>query len=268
MQQSRQDDVCVVEDPSCGRASGNGLGKAFLVCQDALVHDLIRAWERIETWLREHQCTSALSELHPPASEEAIQSLQNALPYPLHPHLVQWLRIHDGALPESSLWPFRYSPIKADGMEGGPQYFREAFDDFRSEFTDDGLDPEGPEGPWDPPNAYEFWVPIAVTNTGEYLAVDHRPGDTYGSVREIDYEGSDPWGVIRWANLGEILDEIADGLESGSGVQGSGRTYRYVPQVIQTPPTITDPLSLLHFDRHPWCGGQAARMVSYSAGLR
>ncbi|MFD4977064.1 SMI1/KNR4 family protein [Streptomyces sp. NPDC058424] len=231
----------MVEDPSCGRASGNGLGKAFLVCQDALVDDLIRAWERIETWLREHQCTSDLSELHPPASEEAIQSLQNALPYPLHPHLVQWLRIHDGALPESSLWPFRYSPIKADGMEGGPQYFREAFDDFRSEFTDDGLDPEGPEGPWDPPNAYEFWVPIAVTNTGEYLAVDHRPGDTYGSVREIDYEGSDPWGVIRWANLGEMLDEIADGLESGSGVQGSGRTYRYVPQVIQTPPTITDP---------------------------
>ncbi|MFK4693616.1 SMI1/KNR4 family protein [Streptomyces pristinaespiralis] len=203
--------------------------------------DVIQAWSRIENWLHQHQCTANLEALRPPAPEGAIQSLQDVLPYPLHPHLVQWLRIHDGALPGSALWPFRYSPIKAEGMEGGPQYFREAFDDFRSEFTDDGLDPEGPEGPWDPPNAYEFWVPIAVTNTGEYLAVDHRPGDTYGSVREIDYEGSDPWGVIRWPSLGEMLDEIADGLESGSGVRGGGRTYRYVPQVIQTPPTITDP---------------------------
>lgn len=126
-------------------------------------------------------------------------------------------------------------------MASGPRSFGEAFDDFRAEFSDDGMDPEGPEGPWDPPNAFEFWVPVAVTNTGEYLAVDHRPGDTYGSVREIDYEGSDPWGVIRWPSLAEMLSETADGLESGAGVQGAGRTYRYVPQVVQTPPTTTEP---------------------------
>jgi hypothetical protein len=126
-------------------------------------------------------------------------------------------------------------------MANGPQAFGEAFEDFRAEFSDDGMDPEGPEGPWDPPNAFDFWVPVAVTNTGEYLAVDHRPGDTYGSVREIDYEGSDPWGVIRWSSLAEMLSEIADGLESGVGVQGGGRTYRYVPQVIQTSPTTTAP---------------------------
>ncbi|MBT2364754.1 hypothetical protein J7E88_05330 [Streptomyces sp. ISL-10] len=59
--------------------------------------DLLRAWERIETWLREHQCTRALSELHPPASEQAVRSLQDANPYPLHRHLVQWLGIHGGA---------------------------------------------------------------------------------------------------------------------------------------------------------------------------
>lgn len=126
-------------------------------------------------------------------------------------------------------------------MEDGPQWFGEMFEDFRSEFTDDGVEPEGPEGPWDPPNAYEFWVPIAVTNTGEYLAVDHRPGDTYGTVREIDYEGSDAWGTIRWESLASMFAEIADGLESGSGVQGSGRTYRYVPQVIEVPPTTSVP---------------------------
>ncbi|GAA5205634.1 hypothetical protein GCM10023323_13700 [Streptomyces thinghirensis] len=126
-------------------------------------------------------------------------------------------------------------------MEGGAQYFGEAFEDFRSEFTSEGLEPEGPEGPWDPPNAYEFWVPVAVTNTGEYLAVDHRPGDTYGTVREIDYEGSDGWGVIRWENLGKMFEEIADGLESGSGVRGSGRTHRHVPHVIEVPPATTVP---------------------------
>ncbi|MDI3423847.1 SMI1/KNR4 family protein [Streptomyces luteolus] len=203
--------------------------------------DVIRAWSRIENWLHQHRCTSNLKALHPPASEEAIRSLQDTLPYPLHPHLVQWLQLHDGAMHACGIWPFRYSPINAEGMKGGPQLFAETFEDFRSEFTDDGLEPEGPEGPWDPPNAYEFWVPIAVTNTGEYLAVDHRSGNTYGTVREIDYEGTDVWGVIRWQNLGEMFDEIADGLESGAGVRGGGRTYRHIPRVIEVPPLSTVP---------------------------
>ncbi|MEV7522453.1 hypothetical protein [Streptomyces sp. NPDC091371] len=34
--------------------------------------DLARNWERIETWLREHGCTSALSALHPPASSVEV----------------------------------------------------------------------------------------------------------------------------------------------------------------------------------------------------
>ncbi|MFC7923000.1 SMI1/KNR4 family protein [Streptomyces cinereoruber] len=203
--------------------------------------DVVQAWTRIENWLHQHHCTVDLEALHPPVSEEVLQSLQDAIPYPLHPHLVQWLRIHDGALQECSVWPFRYFPIRAEGMEDGPQHFGEAFEDFRAEFTDDGLEPEGPEGPWDPPNAYEFWVPIAITVTGEYLVVDHRPGDTYGTVREVDYEGSDVWGVIRWGDLGEMFEEIADGLESGSGVRGRGRTYRHVPLVVEGPPTISVP---------------------------
>ncbi|MFB6551171.1 SMI1/KNR4 family protein [Streptomyces sp. NPDC056405] len=203
--------------------------------------DIVEAWSRIENWLHQRQCTADLQTLHPPASEGAIQSLQAALPYALHPHLVQWLQTHDGALEGCSIWPFRYSPIRAEGMEGGSERFREAFEDFRAEFTDDGVEPEGPEGPWDPPNAYEFWVPVAVTNTGEYLAVDHRSGDTYGTIREIDYEGSDVWGVIRWDNLGKMFAEIADGLESGSGVRGIGRTYRQVPRVVEVSPTMAVP---------------------------
>lgn len=206
-----------------------------------LMSDVIRAWSRIENWLQQHQCTAELDALRPPASEEAIRFLRDAVPYPLHPHLVQWLQVHDGARQECSIWPFRYSPIQAEGMEGGPQHFGEAFGDFRAEFTDDGLEPEGPEGPWDPPNAYEFWVPIAVTDTGEYLAVDHRPGATYGTVREIDCEGSDVWGVIRWKDLGGMFNEIADGLESGSGVRGSGRTHRSVPQLVAGPPAGSAP---------------------------
>ncbi|MFC4891274.1 hypothetical protein ACFPK5_39865 [Streptomyces beijiangensis] len=71
--------------------------------------------------------------------------------------------------------------------------------------------------------------------------MDHRPGDTYGTVREIDYEGSDVWGVIRWKDLGDMFNEIADGLESGSGVRGSGRTYRYLPQVAEGPPMSSVP---------------------------
>ncbi len=126
-------------------------------------------------------------------------------------------------------------------MEDGSQYFGEAFEDFRAEFTDDGLEPEGPEGPRDPPNAYESWVPVAITVTGEYLAVDHRPGDTYGTVREIDYECSDVWGVILWENPGKMFEEIADGLKSGSGIRDRGSAYRHVPQVVEVPPTTSMP---------------------------
>lgn len=53
--------------------------------------DLTHAWERIETRLRHHRCTSALPELRPPAPEEAVQTLQDAIPYPLHPHPAQRL---------------------------------------------------------------------------------------------------------------------------------------------------------------------------------
>lgn len=203
--------------------------------------DVVRAWSRIENWLRRHRCTADLDALCPPVSQEALRSLEDAVPYPLHPQLVQWLGLHDGALRECSIWPFRFSPIRAEEMEDGPQWFGEMFEEFRGAFTDDGLVPEGPQGPWDPPNAYEFWVPLAVTNTGEYLAVDHRPGDTYGTVREIDCEGSDAWGVVLWESLASMFAEIAAGLESGSGVRGRGRTYRHVPQVVEAPPTITVP---------------------------
>lgn len=59
--------------------------------------DLIRAGERIGSWFREHRCAGAVSELHPPVSEEVIRSLQDTIPYPLHPHLAQWPGIRGGA---------------------------------------------------------------------------------------------------------------------------------------------------------------------------
>ncbi|MDQ1010044.1 cell wall assembly regulator SMI1 [Streptomyces sp. V4I23] len=191
--------------------------------------DLIRAWERIETWLGEHQCTSALSELHPPASEEAIQSLRDAIPYPLHPHLVQWLGIHDGApLYDAPIWPGGYVPYGIDGLEGGPEYMEEMLEEFNEQRDEDPahwiLDP------WADP----LWLPIAGTNTGESLLIDHRPGDTYGNIIEIDYEGNEVT-AVRWKNLGEMIGLMAESLESGSPMPYS-RRYALVPQLDEGPP--------------------------------
>ena len=98
--------------------------------------DLIRAWERVETWLRRHQCTSALSALCPPASDKAVQSLQDAIPYPLHPHLVQWLKIHGGApLYDAPVWPGGFVPYDVEALQGGPAYMVEMLEEFEEAVT-------------------------------------------------------------------------------------------------------------------------------------
>ncbi|MER5991461.1 SMI1/KNR4 family protein [Streptomyces viridosporus] len=185
--------------------------------------DLIHAWERIETWLREHQCTSTLSELHPPASEEALQSLQDAIPYPLHPHLVQWLRIHDGY--NAPIWPpGGFIPYGTESLKGGPGAMADMLEEFHDQFTEEEVQDLGLT-PWADP----LWLPIAGTNTGESLLIDHRPGDTYGAVLEIDYD-LDFWGEVRWKSLGEMIRLMAESLEAGSAMPYS-REYSLVPQV-------------------------------------
>ncbi|RZB13384.1 hypothetical protein StrepF001_44445 [Streptomyces sp. F001] len=191
--------------------------------------DLIRAWERIETWLREHQCTIALSELQPPASEEAIQSLQDAVPYPLHPHLVQWLRIHGGApLYDAPIWPGGYVPYGVEALKGGPDYMEEMLEEFNEQRDED------PEHwvlePWADP----LWLPIAGRHTGQSLLIDHRPGDTYGNIIEIDYEGNEVT-AFRWKTLGEMIGLMARSLETGSPLPYSGQ-YARVPLLDEGPP--------------------------------
>ncbi|OIJ85832.1 SMI1/KNR4 family protein [Streptomyces colonosanans] len=194
------------------------------------MNDLIRAWEHIETWLREHQCTSALSKLHPPASQEAIRSLQDAISYPLHPHLVQWLGIHGGApMYDAPIWPGGYVPYDVEALKGGPEYMEEMLDEFNEQRDED------PEtwilDPWADP----LWLPIAGTHTGESLLIDHRPGDTYGNIIEIDYEDNEVT-AVRWKSLGEMIRLMAESLESGSPMPCSPQ-YSLVPQLDEGPPS-------------------------------
>lgn len=200
------------------------------MCQHAAMDELIRPGERIETWLREQRCTSALSALHPPASEEAIQSLQNAIAYPLHPHLVQWLRIHDGAHEHGApVWPGGYVPYGVEGLKGGPRQTADMLEEFHDQFTEEEIQDMG-LAPWADP----LWLPIAGTNTGESLVIDHRPGDTYGTILEIDY-ALDFWGDVRWKNLGEMIRLMAESLKSGVPMPYS-RHYSRVPQLDEGPP--------------------------------
>ncbi|MEV7001744.1 SMI1/KNR4 family protein [Streptomyces sp. NPDC093982] len=193
------------------------------------MNDLTHAWARVETWLREHRCVSALEALNPPAGEQATQSLQDAIPYPLHPHLVQWLHIHDGApMYDAPVWPGGYVPYGIDALKGGPEYMAEMLDEFNEQRDED------PENwilaPWADP----LWLPIAGTNTGESLLIDHRPGDTWGNIIEVDYEGNEVT-AVRWQNLGEMLRLMAESLESGSPMPYS-RQYTYVPRLDEGPP--------------------------------
>jgi cell wall assembly regulator SMI1 len=85
--------------------------------------------------------------------------------------------------------------------------------------------------PW----ANPLWLPIAGTNTGESLLIDHRPGDTYGKIIEIDYEGNEVT-AARWKNLGEMIRLMHESLESGSPMPYS-RQYSRLPQLDEGPPS-------------------------------
>ncbi|MFG2172569.1 SMI1/KNR4 family protein [Streptomyces niveus] len=172
--------------------------------------DLIRDWERIENWLREHRRDSDLAALHPPASDAALQSLRDALPYPPHPHLERWLEIHGGSpMYGAHLWPGGHVPYDVEALKGGPAYMAEMLEEFHDEF---GEDPEEwVMSPW----ADLWWLPAAGTHTGESLLIDHRPGVTYGNIIEIDQEVGDV-PAVRWKDLGEMIRLMAESLETGA----------------------------------------------------
>lgn len=179
------------------------------------MNDLIRAWERVETWLRAHERAGALAALRPPASEEAVRSLQDAVPYPLHPHLLAWLAIHGGApMYDAPVWPGGHVPYDVEALKGGPAYMAEMLEEFHDQFGEDPA--HWAMYPWADP----LWLPVAGTHTGESLVVDHRPGDTYGNVIEIDYESNEVT-AVRWKSLGEMIVLMADSLETGP--DGGGR---------------------------------------------
>ncbi|MEU0405482.1 SMI1/KNR4 family protein [Streptomyces sp. NPDC006197] len=191
--------------------------------------DLTSAWLRVETWLREHQCTTVLDRLHPPASAEDVRSLQAVIPYPLHPHLVQWLGIHGGApVPDAPIWPSGHVPYDLDMIGGGPEYMEEMLEEFIEQRDED------PEhwvlDPWADP----LWLPVASTNTGVTLLIDHRPGAVYGNIIEIDH-GAAEVTAVRWKDLTEMIGLMAESLESGSPLPYSG-TYVRVPRLDEDPP--------------------------------
>ncbi|MGE7439736.1 hypothetical protein [Kitasatospora sp. NPDC001175] len=58
----------------------------------------------------------------------------------------------------------------------------------------------------------------------------------------------------------DVTPDLADELEQAA--------QEFLREHGIAEPITWQPLSLLRFDGHRWCGGQAARTVSYSAGLR
>ncbi|WP_461009605.1 SMI1/KNR4 family protein [Streptomyces capparidis] len=66
---------------------------------------------------------------------------------------------------------------------------------------------------------HPLWMPLAGGVSADLLFVDHRPGPGYGGVCEWR-EGSPEFHPV-WPNVGAMLTEIAEAMETGS--QPSGR---------------------------------------------
>ncbi|ATW50306.1 SMI1/KNR4 family protein [Streptomyces peucetius] len=92
-------------------------------------------------------------------------------------------------------------PYDVEALKGGPGYMEEMLEEFEEQRDEDPdhwiLDP------WADP----LWLPIAGTNAGSLL-IDHRPGDTYGNIIEIDHGGNEVT-AVRWRSLWG--DDRADG---------------------------------------------------------
>ncbi|MFE2543489.1 SMI1/KNR4 family protein [Actinacidiphila glaucinigra] len=173
----------------------------FGVKSDNDANEFSTAWCRVEDWLREH-APADFAALRRPVSDRELADVTDS--FALHHQLMALLSAHNGSeetsdtgylLPRHTLLSAaqmaRHRPVSA-----------------------------APEARW--------WVPLAITGTGEYLVVDHRPGPGYGAVLQVDHEVGVA-GRKAWPSLLALVTELSGVLESGTPLKMPGcPAYRSV----------------------------------------
>ncbi|MFJ1600537.1 hypothetical protein [Streptomyces sp. NPDC088261] len=172
--------------------------------------------DELDRWLREH-APGDYGQLLPPADPDAIAELA-AGRVRAHDDVLAWLSRHDGSqrdprLAAGAFIPRDFPLLGAVGMTLGLADMAEAVE----QAVEDG-DEEFVVGV----EAHTHWLPVARNHTGGLLVVDHRPGEGYGAVLEVD-PSVGVNAVRRWDSPRQMFTSVLAALRDGSPVtSGSG----------------------------------------------
>lgn len=164
-------------------------------------------WGRIVSWLSDN-ATDDFDSLRPPASPEDLTALDP--PGGVHPDVRALLEVNDGS--------------DGAGLEVVPRFHLLRARQMRRRIFEPVGYSDLSQAPW----PGRFWLPFAMTTTGEMLVVDHTAGREHGLVRLVDYEGG-IWGRPCCGSLFELLVAVADSLESELALSITVRSGSYIP---------------------------------------
>ncbi|GLV87957.1 hypothetical protein Slala03_76460 [Streptomyces lavendulae subsp. lavendulae] len=167
----------------------------------------------LEQWLAAN-APGDLERLNPPASSFDITSISENR-FPLHPELASWLTTHNGVHTDRGFTgpggfiPGGYFLLDAEGMKFGQRNMeKEVAWSIEGENIDFVVGSV----------AHVRWIPIAITHVGTQLVVDHRNGDSFGSILEVD-PYLELWGVKRWDGVSQMLESTLRSLTEGTPIQ-------------------------------------------------
>lgn len=165
------------------------------------------AWIRIEDWLRRHAPVSA-AVLAPPADPAEIAAAEDTLGLALPAELAESLRRHNGLRKWAKILPEK-PPLSVARIVKHRQMCMDIAADIDGFTTLDG-DTE----PW----WHELWVPFAESD-GDAQVIDLRPGPGHGRLGWAVHDDLGDFAGA-WPSLGAYLRETANGLATGTPVNG------------------------------------------------
>ncbi|GAA1374173.1 hypothetical protein GCM10009612_69250 [Streptomyces beijiangensis] len=167
----------------------------------------------MDAWLRKH-APKTYATLRPPADPAAIAALAQELDVELPDDLVASLRRHDGAVKGA----FRFAFAGGDGPMGVEEILHRG--QMFQELWDEEDDAELLDGYY----WHARFVMFADSVTADGLAVDCRPGDTFGAVG--DFFNGEGTRFGDQPSIAAMLHELAGVLEQGLSM---GSPLAYAP---------------------------------------
>lgn len=171
------------------------------------IENVSTQWRRLEAWLSLNS-PGDYETLQIGATKEEITHIESELTYNLHPSLKELFSLRNGVRKrKTSLDPgaflLNYNMLSSYRALEEHRLLESMIRDAADEGVEDAV-----VGML----AHTHWVPFAETFSGSILFMDHRPGEGFGKVGEIN--SGDPECVLLWENLEAMLSEICDALEA------------------------------------------------------